>query len=65
MDLVYLQPGGDDLAYLTEMRLQSLEQLDLDRLAGLAEQSGSPKLRRAAQHIAALAQAETMEYETL
>ena len=30
LDLIYLQPGGDDLAYLTELRLQSLERLDLD-----------------------------------
>lgn len=65
LDLVYLQPSGDDLAYLTELRLQSLERLDLDRLAGLAEQSASPKLRRAVQHITALARAESTEYETL
>ena len=65
LDLVYLQPGGDDLAYLTELRLQFLERQDLDRLAGLAEQSGSPKLRRAAENIATLARAESMEYETL
>jgi hypothetical protein len=65
LDLVYLQPGGDDLAYLTELRLQSLERLDLDRLAGLANQSGSPKLLRAAQRIAALARVEGVAYETL
>ena len=47
------------------MRLQALEQLDLDRLARLAETSGSPKLERAAQSIAALAQVEAAEYETL
>lgn len=65
LDLVYLQPGGDSPAYLAELRLQFLERLDLDRLAGLAEQSGSPKLGRAAQYIVALARAESMEYETL
>ena len=65
LDLVYLQPGGDDLAYLTELRLQNLDRLDPDRLIELARQNGSPKLRRAVQHIVALAQAESMEYESL
>jgi hypothetical protein len=65
LDLVHLQPGGDDPAYLAELRLQNLDRLDLGRLAALAGQSGSPKLRRAAQQIAALAHAESAEYETL
>lgn len=65
LDLVHLQPGGDDPAYLAELRLQNLERLDLDRLAALAGKSGSPKLRRAAHQIAALAHAESAEYETL
>jgi predicted transcriptional regulator of viral defense system len=65
LDLVYLQPGGDDLVYLTELRLQNLDRLDVDRLIELARQNGSPKLHRAVQHIVALAQAESMEYETL
>ncbi|MEJ5198039.1 MAG: hypothetical protein WHX53_03865 [Anaerolineae bacterium] len=65
LDLVYLQPGGDDPAYLAELRLQNLDRLDLERLAGFAERSGSPKLRRAARHIAQLVRAEGTEYETL
>jgi hypothetical protein len=65
LDLVYLQPGADDPAYLAELRLQSFHRLDLPSLAALAERSASPKLRRAAQHIAALAEAEALEYETL
>jgi predicted transcriptional regulator of viral defense system len=65
LDLVYLQPGGDSPAYLSELRLQNLEQLDLDILQRQAEQTASPKLRRAAAFIAGLAQAETAEYETL
>jgi len=64
LDLVYLQPGGDDPAYLASLRLQALDRLDLAALAALAE-SGRPKLRRAADVIAALAHAETEEYETL
>ena len=65
LDLIYLQPGGDAPAYLTELRLQFLDRFDLDRLARLAEESDSPKLRRAAQHVAALARAQASEYETL
>jgi predicted transcriptional regulator of viral defense system len=65
LDLVYLQPGGDDPAYLNGLRLQALDQLDLDSLVHLAENSGKPKLRRAAQSIAALARAEAAEYEEL
>ncbi|MDW8319275.1 MAG: hypothetical protein RMN53_15705 [Anaerolineae bacterium] len=65
LDLVYLQPAGDDPAYLAELRLQNLARLDLGRLAALAERSGSPKLQRAARRIAALAAAEAEEYETL
>lgn len=63
LDLVYLQPGGDDPAYLQELRLQNLAQLDLNRLTEDAGRSRSPKLKRAAQTIATLAAAET--YETL
>jgi hypothetical protein len=65
LDLVHLQPGGDDPAYLAELRLQNLGRLDLERLVALAGQSGSPKLQRAARRIAALARAEAGEYEAL
>lgn len=64
LDLVHLQPGGDAPAYLESLRLQNLEQLDLDHLARLAEAGDSRKLRRAAQFIAALTRAEAAEYET-
>jgi len=65
LDLIYLQPGGDSPAYVAELRLQALEQLDLPTLARLAEESGSPKLCRAARRVAAMARAEASEYETL
>jgi predicted transcriptional regulator of viral defense system len=65
LDLVYLEPGADRPAYLNALRLQALERLDVVRLDRLAQESGSPKLQRAAQAIAALAQAEAEEYETL
>jgi len=65
LDLVYLQPGGDQPDYLAELRLQGFDQLNLDTVAGLAEESGSPKLRRAARNIAALARREATDVETL
>ena len=65
LDLVHLQPGADAPAYLESLRLQALEQLDLGRLDDLAAAGDSPKLRRAARSIAALASAEAAEYEPL
>ncbi len=65
LDLVYLQPGGDTLAYLRELRLQNLESLDLDELQRQAEAFNTPKLRRAAKVIANLTQNEIQEYEFL
>lgn len=65
LDLVYLQPGGDQPAYLRELRLQNLERLDLDALRRQAETFDTPKLRRAVNAIIRLAQSETQEYEML
>ncbi len=65
LDLVYLQPGGDKWDYLQELRLQNLDGLNLSELRRLADRAASPKLQRAAVQIAALAHAETLEYETL
>ncbi len=65
LDLIYLQPNGDSSAYLQELRLQNLEQLNLDALQHQAALAKSPKLRRAVKIVSALARAETREYETL
>jgi predicted transcriptional regulator of viral defense system len=65
LDLVHLQPGGDDPAYLRELRLQNLERLDVEALQRLAEQAGSPKLQRAAYRVADLVRAEAEMYEDL
>ncbi|MFQ6102513.1 MAG: hypothetical protein ACE5OS_14970 [Anaerolineae bacterium] len=65
LDLAYLQPGGDNPAYLRELRLQNLDRLDLDELQRLAERTGSPKLRRVAAYVTELAHAEAEEYELL
>ena len=65
LDLVHLQPRGDAPEVLRELRLQNLERLDLDQLQSQAARAQSPKLRRAANRIIALAGAEAEEYETV
>jgi hypothetical protein len=65
LDLIYLQPGGDAPASLHELRLQNLEQLDLDLLRRQAELFNTPKLRRAVDVITRLSQSATLEYETV
>ena len=65
LDLIYLEPDGDSPAYLDELRLQNMDGLDLNELRRLAEASGKPKLRRAAERIAHLAEVEAEEYELL
>jgi hypothetical protein len=51
LDLVYLQPRGDEEDYLRSLRLQALDQLDLDQLLGQVERLPQahhhPKTRRA------------------
>ena len=64
LDLVYLEPGGDALKYLRGLRLQALENLEIDTLRRLAQDAGKPKLLRAVDHIETLVH-EEMEYETL
>ena len=65
LDLVALTPGADSPRYLRELRLQGLERLDVGELSRLADRARSPKLRRAADAIAALARQESEEYEPL
>lgn len=47
MDLLYLTPGSDECGYLEELRLEPGGPLDLDRLEGMAEATGSGKVMRA------------------
>ena len=65
LDLIYLQPEGDSLVYLRELRLQNLEQLDLDTLSALSKVFNTPKMRRAIENITHLIQSSAQEYETL
>jgi predicted transcriptional regulator of viral defense system len=54
LDTVHLSKAGDSDAFLRGLRLENVEVLDLERLERLAEQLGSPKLRRAAALLARL-----------
>ena len=65
LDLLYLQPGSDQMAYLQELRLENMESLDLNALSDLADHSGSHKLRRAVRAIEEMARTSAEEYETL
>lgn len=65
LDLIYLHPGADSPMYLRELRLQNLEELNLEELRRLADLAGKPKLQRAAAFIVELAAVESKEYETL
>ncbi len=64
LDIVHLCPGGDELAYIEELRLD-LETLDLDRLDRLAQAAAKPKLLRAARHVRTLAEDPALSYEVL
>lgn len=65
LDLIYHQARGDSLAYLESLRLQNLDRVDPDQLREMAEQSGKPKLHRAAAMIAQLTAAERDAYIAL
>ena len=47
LDLIYLTGGGDDRAFLEELRFQNFEKIDRVVLGEFVERFQSPKLRRA------------------
>jgi len=65
LDLIYLQPGGDDLDYLRGLRLQNLDQLNPAFLTQLAFESEKPKLKQAVEHILEIIQDEQSRFEEL
>jgi predicted transcriptional regulator of viral defense system len=65
LDLIHFRPQGDSREYIESLRLQNLEIIDIERLHGLAERAGKPKLKRAANVIEAIAKREAEEYESL
>ena len=65
LDLIYLRPGGDSPDFIQSLRLQNLDQLDLDRLWQFAHRFDKPKLHRAAEILAQIIETEAAEYEPL
>jgi predicted transcriptional regulator of viral defense system len=65
LDLAHFTPNSDTSDFLRELRLQNLEQLDLERLDEFARRAGKPKWRRVAQLIAELAVEEIGGHEEL
>lgn len=63
LDLIYLQPGGDDPAFLKELRL-NLDVLQPNLLDDFAQRCAVPKMMRAAKRIGKLAR-NTPGYVTL
>jgi predicted transcriptional regulator of viral defense system len=64
LDLVYLEPGGDTVDYLVELRLENLNRLDWPVFERLARRMEKPKLIRAVKEIRKLA-GEEEEFESL
>ena len=65
LDYIYLRKNGDSPAFIQSLRLQNLEQLDLERLARFGHRFNKPKMHRAAAIIAQLAETEAAEYAAL
>ena len=65
LDLAHLTPNSDSKEYLTQLRLQNLERLDLNRLQEFAERADKPKWKRVASQVASLALQEEAEYKEL
>lgn len=64
LDLIYLEPGGETSDYLTELRLNNLNQLDWQFLKRIARRIEKPKLNRAVSVLQELADQEG-EFESL
>jgi predicted transcriptional regulator of viral defense system len=65
LDLIYLQPGGSELDYLKELRLQHTEILDRELLIRQAGVFNTQKLRLAARRLLQVIFGETEGYEVL
>jgi predicted transcriptional regulator of viral defense system len=64
LDLIYLEPAGETLDYLAELRLSNLDRLDWQHLERLARKIEKLKLLRAVATIQVLAEEEG-DYECL
>lgn len=51
LDLVYLQPGGDEISFLRSLRLQNLEGINPTSLKEIAQEYSSHKIEQAVENI--------------
>ena len=65
LDMIYLQSQGDTMEYLHHLRLQHLDQLDLNRLKEFGHRFRKPKIGRAIEIISALVASERKNGEQL
>jgi predicted transcriptional regulator of viral defense system len=65
LDLIHLTPHSDSPEYLSQLRLQNLEKLDLEQIHEFAESAGKPKWKRTARYVTELAKQEESDYEEL
>lgn len=65
LDLIYLTPNGERADYIHALRLQNLDQLDIQRLTTYVEKAEKPKLHRALPHILDEIEQEQADYEWL
>jgi len=65
LDLAHLTPNSDSPHYLSQLRLQNLEHLNLQRLDEFAARAEKPKWKRVARQVMRLAGQEKTEYEDL
>ncbi|MBW6471895.1 MAG: hypothetical protein K0B14_02120 [Anaerolineaceae bacterium] len=65
LDLIYLQPGGEKPEYIAELRLQNLEQLDIQELWKQSSFFNKPKMEKAVKVIEMFVKQEYQQYEEL
>jgi predicted transcriptional regulator of viral defense system len=65
LDLIYLTPEADSEGYIRGLRLQNLDQLNIERLTTYVGRADKPKLKRALPHIVQVAEEELTEYVPL
>jgi len=65
LDLIYLQPGGDSMAYLKELRLQNTDTLEPNRLQEQSEAFNMPKLQNAVKRILQIMAGDSEGYKDL
>jgi hypothetical protein len=61
LDLAYVTKDSDNPAYVRELRLENLDQLDLGRMFKIAEDARKPRLVRFTEQVRLLAEEEAAE----